>query len=49
MAKMTPVSNKKNTPPSTSGFPKSVQNKRTNNKAVVPTAKKGGSMGKKGC
>ena len=43
------VGNKKPAPPSTAGFPKAVQNKRTNNKASVPMAKTGGRMGKKGC
>ena len=35
---------------STAGFPKGVQNKRTNNKGTVPsTMKNGGKAGKKMC
>jgi len=49
MAKMQPTTNKKTPPPSTSGFPKAVQNKKMSNKAAVPTAKMGGKAGKKGC
>ena len=51
MAGVGKVTNKKNSPPSTAGFPKGVTAKKTNNKAAVPsTMKNGGPMkGKKGC
>jgi hypothetical protein len=46
MASIKPVKNNAKVGTSTAGFPKGVQNKRTNNKATVPSTMKNGGMKK---